>query len=242
MTLDPEAVQASWERIVPHGDLIPLRFYETLFMVHPELEALFPKRMTRQRDHLLVAVNAVVRSLKALEAMLPQLEALGRRHASFVTSVEQYTWVGNALLATLEKFDPQWDDQLAEWWSDAYDTVADVMIDAAGQLRQRVDPTPRWYTVERKERVREWLSITLAAYPQPIDVGTRYVWVTPDGVPGLWRPYELHEGAAHPDDLQTRHAIVLYFPVEDVATRAMAARPLGSRVAVAPLEDTDHEH
>jgi len=241
MTLDPEAIQASWERIRPHGDMVPLRFYETLLMVHPELEPLFPRRMTRQRDHLFMAVDTIARSLKSITTMIPVIEKLGRRHAAFAEP-EHYTWVGNALIATLENFDHMWTKFLLDQWTEAYDSIADLMIEAGSRLRVDIDPTPRWYTVETKERQRNWIIMQLAAYPKPIDTGTRYVWATPDGVPGLWRQFGLCEGSAHPDDLRTRHAIVLYFAVEDVATRAMAARPLGSRVAVAPMEDTDHDH
>lgn len=241
--LDPAMIRASWQRIAQAGDMVPLRFYETLFYVHPELRSKFPKRMSRQRDHLVKAIDHVVRSVDHLEQVLPELKALGRRHAR-LAAPEHYAYVGQALIATFRQTDPLWDVDLRAQWEAAYALVAQVMSQAAAELHDEMDPTPRWYHVARNERLGSWEAMVwLDAADQPVDPKSSCVWVTPDGQPGWWQDHRpLTVGAladvdADPRRLDTRDLIVLYVTVNDHASRALAVSPIGARVAVAPMED-----
>src|SRR4051794_8211254 len=104
MTPEQKAVlRDTWRRVVPAADAAAGLFYERLFEIDPATRALFrPERMAEQRRKLVQALAAVVHALDDLGAVLPTIEALGRRHAGYGVTEAHYRSVGAALLWTLE--------------------------------------------------------------------------------------------------------------------------------------------
>jgi nitric oxide dioxygenase len=73
-----------------------------------------------------------VKSIDDLPSILPAVEALGRRHASYGVRPSQYATVGTALLDTLavglgDAFTPE----ARAAWAVAFETLASVMLAAA---------------------------------------------------------------------------------------------------------------
>ena len=125
-------VRDSFARLAPDGDAVASAFYERLFALDPALRPLFAGDLAEQGRKLMAMLALVVRGLDRLDALLPAVEALGRRHAAYGVRDADYATVGAALLATLEAglgadFTPATRDA----WTAAYDALAGAMRAAA---------------------------------------------------------------------------------------------------------------
>src|SRR6185437_10992946 len=130
--LDVARLKSSWGAVADFGDEVPQYFYSTLFVIHPQTRAMFPPSMAAQRDRLVGALGYTVANVDNLDELVPVLQQLGRDHRKFGVEAEHYPLVGEALLITLEHFlGEQWDHDLSQAWSSAYEVIAQVMCDAA---------------------------------------------------------------------------------------------------------------
>jgi hemoglobin-like flavoprotein len=126
-------IRESWAAVEPIADTAAGLFYGRLFELDPALERLFRRTdMVRQRQVLMGTLAVVVKMIDRIEELLPAVEALGRRHAGYGVRESHYATVGAALLRTLaqglgEAFTPA----VREAWTEAYGTLASVMIEAA---------------------------------------------------------------------------------------------------------------
>jgi hemoglobin-like flavoprotein len=126
-------IKASWAAVEPIADTAAELFYGRLFELDPALRRLFRRTdMAAQRKVLMQTLAVVVKSLDRLDQIVPAVQALGRRHAGYGVRAAHYDTVGAALLWTLEQglgdgFSPE----VRGAWTEAYGTLASVMIDAA---------------------------------------------------------------------------------------------------------------
>jgi hemoglobin-like flavoprotein len=162
--VDIPAMRANFAKAAATGDEAPLYFYSHLFLSHPETRALFPVSMAHQRDRLFAALGDVIARVDDLEALLPILRQLGRDHRKFGTVAAHYPAVGASLLATLEHFDDEWTPELAKSWSEAYDVVATVMIEAAEAAAE----DPAWWEADVVGHERRTIDVAvLQIRPRP---------------------------------------------------------------------------
>jgi NAD(P)H-flavin reductase/hemoglobin-like flavoprotein len=181
-------MRASFARAGEHGDQVPLWFYSHLFLAHPETRDMFPVSMARQRDRLFAALGDVMARVDDLDALVPLLEQLGRDHRKFGAVAAHYPAVGASLLATLEHFDPSWDDALAASWGEAYGVIADVMIGAADSAADQ----PAWWDAEIVGHDRRTVDVAVlhVRTTQPLEYAPgQAVSVESDLRPRLWRWY-----------------------------------------------------
>ena len=127
-----ELVQASFEKVRPIADQAAETFYQQLFEIAPHYRHLFKNNMRKQGAMLMSTLGLAVGSLNNLEAILPAVQSLGRRHAGYGVTAEDYQPVAEAFLWTLdyylgEAFTPE----LKEAWVEAYTILADAMIEAS---------------------------------------------------------------------------------------------------------------
>jgi len=132
-----ELVQSSFARVEPIADSAAALFYLRLFELDPSLRPMFKGNMAEQRKKLMTTLTVVVRGLTRLEALVPAVQALGRRHAGYRVADEHYDTVAEALLWALhqglgEDFTPD----VAAAWSAAYGILADVMKAAAAEVQE----------------------------------------------------------------------------------------------------------
>ncbi len=125
-------VKESWAKVAPIAPTAATLFYDRLFSVAPGVRPLFPNDMTEQKDKLMQMLGAVVDGLDNLDAILPEAQALGRRHSGYGAQPAHYDVVGDCLLWTLgqglgEAFTPE----VEAAWTKAYTTLAGAMIAAA---------------------------------------------------------------------------------------------------------------
>jgi hemoglobin-like flavoprotein len=110
------------------SDELYASIYEQLFARHPELRSLFPADLTQQRAKLASALQLVIENLRNPEHIVTLLEELGHRHVAYGTTAEHLAMLGDALLTSLELFDPMpWDESMRDAWRAAYAAVASAM-------------------------------------------------------------------------------------------------------------------
>ncbi|WP_312861290.1 globin domain-containing protein [Amycolatopsis endophytica] len=139
--MDVARLRASWSTVAERGDEFALSFYATLFLLRPALRELFEVSLTEQRGRFVAALGDIVSRVDDLDAAVPSLRRLGRAHRESGVLPEFYPLVGQALLATLERFlGDEWTPELAADWTGAYAVVAEVMTNAEvrGRGRQSV--------------------------------------------------------------------------------------------------------
>jgi NAD(P)H-flavin reductase/hemoglobin-like flavoprotein len=196
-------MRASFGTAAAHGDQVPLWFYSHLFLTHPETRDMFPVSMAHQRDRLFAALGEVMARVDDLDALVPILQQLGRDHRKFGALAAHYPAVGASLLATLEHFDPDWDDELAASWTEAYGVIAEVMIGAADEAADQ----PPWWTAEIVGHEQRTLEVAVL-HVRP-DAPLEYlpgqaVSVESELRPRLWRWYS-PANAPRPDGLLELH-------------------------------------
>jgi hemoglobin-like flavoprotein len=134
-------IKASWAAVEPIADDAAGLFYGRLFELDPALQRLFRRTdMAAQRKVLMQTLTVVVKSIDRLDQIVPAVQALGRRHAGYGVRAVHYDTVGSALLWTLEQglgdgFTPE----VRAAWTQAYGTLASVMIDAAAADSQAAE-------------------------------------------------------------------------------------------------------
>jgi NAD(P)H-flavin reductase len=201
--VDIPAMRANFAKAAATGDEAPLYFYSHLFLSHPETRALFPVSMAHQRDRLFAALGDVVARVDDLEALVPILQQLGRDHRKFGTLAAHYPAVGGSLLATLEHFDDEWTPELAKSWSEAYDVVATVMIEAAEAAAEQ----PAWWeadVVGHERRTIDVAVLQLRPRAKYDYAAGQSVSLETDLRPKLWRYYS-PANAPRPDGLMEIH-------------------------------------
>jgi len=126
-------IKESFGMVAPIADQAATIFYARLFELDPAIERLFRRTdMDAQRKNLMQTLTVVVKGIDRLDALVPAVQALGRRHAGYGVRESHYATVGEALLWTLEQglgegFTPD----VRAAWATAYGTLAAVMIEAA---------------------------------------------------------------------------------------------------------------
>lgn len=136
--MEPEQitlVQESWEKVVPISEKAAELFYGKLFEMDPSVEALFEIDTEEQGRKLMNTINLAVRGLNKLDALVPVLKELGRRHLNYGVQDEHYDTVGGALLWTLEQgLGDAFTREVKEAWTEAYALMSGVMKEAAAAV------------------------------------------------------------------------------------------------------------
>jgi hemoglobin-like flavoprotein len=133
MTPENQAlVRSSFAKVVPFAPQAAALFYDRLFVLDPMLKPLFKGDMNEQGRKLMAMIGTAVANLDKFEAILPAVQDLGRRHATYGVPPDSYDTVAAALLWTLgqglgEAFTPA----VESAWTEAYTILATVMKDAA---------------------------------------------------------------------------------------------------------------
>ena len=124
-------VQKSFKAVAPIADEAGALFYRRLFETHPELRPMFPEDIGPQAKKLMQMLALVVNGLHRLEELMPAVESLARRHASYGVQPEHYPQVGAALIWTLEtSLGDDFTPKVRQAWVIAYATLTDAMIAA----------------------------------------------------------------------------------------------------------------
>ena len=129
-------VQESFEKVKPIASTAADIFYTKLFELDPALKPLFPTdkegAMVEQGNKLMTMLGAAVAGLSNMDALIPVLKGLGKRHVDYKVEPSHYETVGAALLGTLEAgLGDEFTSEVKEAWTTVYGTMSGVMIEAA---------------------------------------------------------------------------------------------------------------
>ena len=125
-------VEETWEKVVPIADTAADLFYGKLFELDPELRPLFPEDMSEQKKKLMQMIGTAVGGLNDLEAIVPAVQDLGRRHVDYKVTPAMYATVAEALLWTLgQGLGEAFTDEVKEAWTAVYTLLSKVMLEAA---------------------------------------------------------------------------------------------------------------
>lgn len=129
-------VQDSFEKVKPIAPAAAEIFYSKLFELDPALKPLFPTdkegAMVEQGNKLMTMLAAAVAGLSNIEALIPVLQGLGKRHVEYKVEPSHYDTVGAALLGTLEAgLGDDFTPEVKEAWTSVYGTMSSVMIEAS---------------------------------------------------------------------------------------------------------------
>src|SRR5262249_46228566 len=116
--------------------LAGLVFYRHLFTLAPSLRPLFDTRIELQGRKVMEALRYTMASLESPKALVPMLEALGRRHVAYGARAEHYDTVVEALLLAMrDVHGAGFTTEVEQAWRTALGWVAEVM-------KQGADRTP----------------------------------------------------------------------------------------------------
>jgi hemoglobin-like flavoprotein len=125
-------VKDSWAMVVPISAKAAELFYGKLFEMDPDLKPLFKGDMKEQGAKLMKMINTAVNGLDRLEAIVPAVQMLGKRHVAYGVTDEHYDTVGGALLWTLEAgLGEAFTPAVRDAWATVYGVLATTMKEAA---------------------------------------------------------------------------------------------------------------
>ncbi|HEX5221034.1 MAG TPA: globin domain-containing protein [Verrucomicrobiae bacterium] len=135
-------LRESFALIQPKAVAAGLTFYRNLFALDPSLRAMFQSSIELQSRKLMEALSYTIATLENPKALVPMLEAMGRRHVSYGTRDEHYATVLTALLGALEEtLGAAYTPETRKAWTAALGFVADTMKRGAAEtqaLRQEM--------------------------------------------------------------------------------------------------------
>lgn len=127
-----ELVQSTFALVVPIAPQAAEIFYNKLFELDPNLKPLFKGDISEQGKKLMTMLAAAVKGLDNLEALVPVVQDLGKRHVSYGVTDDHYGTVAAALLYTLETgLGDKWNSEVKSAWVAVYTVLATTMKDAA---------------------------------------------------------------------------------------------------------------
>lgn len=175
-------IEASVPVLREHGLAITRRFYAQMFEAHPELKNLFNlgnQANGAQQGSLAAAVFAYAANIDRPEALAPVVERIVHKHASVGIVKEQYPIVGRHLLGAIKHvLGDAATPPLLEAWDEAYNALANALIDAEAALYRQKQLEPGAFT-----------ALEVVAVQKETDEVTSYFLETPDGgSPGEFVP------------------------------------------------------
>jgi NAD(P)H-flavin reductase/hemoglobin-like flavoprotein len=201
-------------------------FYGYLFAANPQLREMFPPVMGRQNERLFRALLKIAELLGTPDRLAAYLTQLGADHRKYGVRPEHYAMVGDALIRTLRRHSPAWDDRAEAAWLAAYAVAADAMIAGAetspgpATWRGRVvrhqmlsddllvlgiqtdQPFPyepgQYVTVMHRKWPRVWRQFSVASAPGP---EFNYIELNVRYVPGGWVSTALARDTGVPDEV-----------------------------------------
>ena len=117
--------------LVKDADTLAAHFYARLFEIDPSTRALFKSDLKAQGQKLVQTIAVVVSGLDNLNAIVPAIQSLGRRHAGYGVTEQHWDSVGSALLWTLaDAFGDAFTAEVHQAWAAAYALIATTAVAA----------------------------------------------------------------------------------------------------------------
>jgi hemoglobin-like flavoprotein len=133
-----DLVKTTWQLAATSADTVGPLFYETLFEMVPEVKPMFSRTtVPEQSRKLLSMLSYVVGKLDSLEDILDEVTRLAQRHVKYGVQDIHYSYVGAALLMTLEKgLGNAWNNEVKDAWATCFGILSSAMMNAAGNAER----------------------------------------------------------------------------------------------------------
>ena len=139
-TQQQHLIRSTFREVDRISQVFALTFYQRLFESDPRLRALFHNDIEEQSRKLMQFLRQLVESVDHPEDIVPALESLGRRHATYGVREEHYETVGAALLWTFgQVLGRGFTAEARAAWERLYVNVAETMKRAV-----RINPVPNY--------------------------------------------------------------------------------------------------
>ncbi|MDX8045483.1 NO-inducible flavohemoprotein [Gracilibacillus sp. S3-1-1] len=173
-----ETVKATVPVLEEHGKAITSRFYQLLFINHPELKNIFNQtnqRKGKQPQALANAVYAAAANIDQLENILPVVNQIAHKHRSLNIKPEHYPIVGENLLKAMQDvLKEAATKEIIAAWAKAYEVIADAFIQVEKEMYEETEQKDGGWLDYRPfqvvEKVKESDVIT-SFYLKPADNG-----------------------------------------------------------------------
>ncbi len=127
-------VKTSFGKIEPIAEKAAALFYAKLFELDPKLRGLFKGDVYEQGKKLMQVIAYAVENLEQIEEIIPQVQALGARHADYGVEDVHYETVGAALMWTFGKaLSREFTPPMREAWAAIYNLLAKTMKEGSRQ-------------------------------------------------------------------------------------------------------------
>ncbi|MGH3155138.1 MAG: globin domain-containing protein, partial [Streptosporangiaceae bacterium] len=234
--LKPALVKESFAHVESASGKATAYFYGRLFASNPEMRALFPPAMDRQRNGFFRALASLVWSVDCPEQLAALVAELGRDHRRFGVTARHYPEFMAALLATVREFaGPAWSAEVAAAWEALLDLVTRTMLEAADADAKQA---PSWWLAEVIEHQRRAgdLAVLTVRPDQPLGYRPgQYVSVQSARWPREWRNYSI-ANAPRQDGTLSLH--VRAVPGGLVSTALVQHTAPGDTLLIGPAKGT----
>jgi hemoglobin-like flavoprotein len=128
-------VRESFAQITELAGPIAMLFYGRLFDLDPKLRPMFKQDIGLQGVKLMEMLRVVTQNLEHFEELIPQLKALGQRHAGYGVRLEHYEEVEAALMWAIGKaLDRDFYPEMKAAWMAVIGSLSAVMKEGAAEL------------------------------------------------------------------------------------------------------------
>ncbi len=131
--LNVKLLLSTFLKIEPQADAFATTFYYILFNKYPKIRPLFAATdMEKQKAKLIESLQLVMVNVHNTPSLTLILKNLGKRHVQYGAVLTDYPLIGDALLQALEKhLGKDWNAEVKETWTLAYQMIADTMAEGA---------------------------------------------------------------------------------------------------------------
>jgi hemoglobin-like flavoprotein len=125
-----EPMQNSWKRILNKYtiDTLAIKFYENMFVIGPEVIPLFKKTdFSHSRNMFIMVIDKCIASIDNLKEIILEVDVLAIKHCKYGVCKSHLKFAEEALLKTLEEFDPNWDKEVEEAWTVLFSLISALL-------------------------------------------------------------------------------------------------------------------
>lgn len=134
-----QIIRNTWSYVIINPQEAGELFYQKLFELAPHLRPMFKGDIKEQSKKLMRTITVAVTKLDKLDDLLPEIQALAKRHVGYGVKPSHYAPVGAALIWTLEKgLGPKWTPEVATAWTELYLLLSQAMIEAVENKATKV--------------------------------------------------------------------------------------------------------
>jgi hemoglobin-like flavoprotein len=128
--MDAQLLRESFDLVTANKEQFAQDFYTRLFSTSPQTKTLFADTdMQQQQATLVGTIAGVIAGIEKGENIVPALQKLGARHASYNVKPEHYPLVGTALIETFQQYlQDRFTPSMQQSWIEAYGVVSEQMI------------------------------------------------------------------------------------------------------------------